>query len=319
MNKSDIVVSVSTITYNHARFLRQCLDGILMQDAPSCVPNGTPRGEWMELHIHDDCSTDGTQDIIREYMEKYPDVIKPIFETENQYSKGGPWGSAVWNFPRAKGKYIALCEGDDYWTDPLKLQKQVDFMEAHPDYSVCFHTFRNHIVQTDEYLEPAPTQLLQANGNPDGMDITLDMYFQKWYTQPMTMMFRTSAFSFEWQKQYKYYRDMHEIYHLLKVGKCRLMNFDGGVRNIHKGGISSMITHEQYSKISLPIDREFYQKNKSDIGPRQNLIDTLDTSIRVYANRDRKKALCLCFERFFVSHKWSRLYHQLRFVIIGKE
>jgi glycosyltransferase involved in cell wall biosynthesis len=75
---------------------------------------------------------DGTEEIIREYEAKYPDIIKPIYEKENQWVKGRK-GSAVFNYPRAKGKYIALCEGDDYWTDPLKLQKQVDFLEANPD------------------------------------------------------------------------------------------------------------------------------------------------------------------------------------------
>ena len=69
----------------------------------------------------------------------YPDIIKPIYEKENQYQQGKPSGSVVWNFPRAQGKYIAMCEGDDYWIDPLKLQKQVDFLDANPEYSMCFH------------------------------------------------------------------------------------------------------------------------------------------------------------------------------------
>ena len=90
-----------------------------------------------EILIHDDASTDGTDDIIREYAQKYPTIIKPIFEKENQYSKGVPI-SATFNYPRAEGKYIALCEGDDYWTDPYKLQKQVDYLEDHPEYVMCF-------------------------------------------------------------------------------------------------------------------------------------------------------------------------------------
>lgn len=69
---------------------------------------------------------DGTQNIIEEYQKKYPDIIKPIYQTENQYSKGVKVGF-VYNYSRAKGEYIAFCEGDDYWTDPYKLQKQIDF------------------------------------------------------------------------------------------------------------------------------------------------------------------------------------------------
>ena len=124
---TSILVSISCITYNHAPYIRQCLDGFLMQQTEFAF----------EVLIHDDCSTDGTTEIIKEYEAKYPDIIKPIYEDENQYQQGKPAGSAVWNFPRAKGKYIAMCEGDDYWVDPLKLQKQVDFMEANPDYSLC--------------------------------------------------------------------------------------------------------------------------------------------------------------------------------------
>ena len=86
----------------------------------------------IEILIHDDASTDGTADIIREYEAQYPDIIKPIYQTENQYSKGINPGFEFL-FPRARGKYIALCEGDDYWTDTLKLQKQVEFLEGNKE------------------------------------------------------------------------------------------------------------------------------------------------------------------------------------------
>lgn len=89
-----------------------------------------------EAIVHDDASTDGSADIIREYATKYPDIIKPILQTENQYSKRD--GSLIRAVnAHVKGKYVAECEGDDYWTDPLKLQKQVDFLEAHPEYSLA--------------------------------------------------------------------------------------------------------------------------------------------------------------------------------------
>ena len=126
---SKPVVSICSITYNHATYIRQCLDGFLMQKT------NFP----FEIIINDDCSTDGTTEIIKEYAAKYPNLIKPIFHDENQYQKGVRGMFAKFVFPKAQGKYIALCEGDDYWIDPLKLQKQVDFMDAHPDYSMCFH------------------------------------------------------------------------------------------------------------------------------------------------------------------------------------
>jgi glycosyltransferase involved in cell wall biosynthesis len=93
--------------------------------------------------------------IIKEYEKKYPKIIFSIYQTENQYSKGIKI-SLTYQLPRARGKYIALCEGDDYWTDPLKLQKQVDFLEANPEYALCFHKVKNLVnneLQEDEVIE----------------------------------------------------------------------------------------------------------------------------------------------------------------------
>ena len=113
------LVSIGCITYNHAPYIRQCLEGFLMQK--TTFP--------FEIIINDDCSTDGTTEIVKEYADKYPDLIIPIFHEENQYQKGVRGIYAKFVYPKVRGKYIALCEGDDYWIDPLKLQKQVDFLE----------------------------------------------------------------------------------------------------------------------------------------------------------------------------------------------
>lgn len=116
MNFDHPLVSISCITYNHAPYIRECLDGFLMQKTAFAY----------EVLIHDDASTDGTEEIIREYEAKYPEKIKPLYEKENQWVKVRR-GSAVFNFPRVRGKYIALCEGDDYYAGPAKLNKQVGF------------------------------------------------------------------------------------------------------------------------------------------------------------------------------------------------
>ena len=128
MNSEIPLVSVICTTYNHGSYVKQALDGFVMQRC------NFP----LEVIVHDDASTDNTATIIREYTAKYP-FIRAILQTENQYSKG----INIWDYlftKEAKGKYIALCEGDDYWTDPDKLQKQVDFMETYEDVSMCFHS-----------------------------------------------------------------------------------------------------------------------------------------------------------------------------------
>ena len=127
------LVSIVCESYNHEPFLRKCLDGFVMQKTDFPI----------EILIHDDASTDKSADIIREYEARYPDLFKPIYQTENQYSKGVHIWATI-QFPRASGKYIALCEGDDFWTDPLKLQKQVDYMESHPSCSLCCHNATLH-------------------------------------------------------------------------------------------------------------------------------------------------------------------------------
>jgi len=100
---SEPLASISCITFNHVKYIRDALNGFLMQKTNFPI----------EILIHDDASTDGTEEIIREYEGKYPEIIKPLYEKENQWGKGRR-GSAIFNFPRTKGKYIAMCEGDDY-------------------------------------------------------------------------------------------------------------------------------------------------------------------------------------------------------------
>lgn len=308
------IVSICCITYNHAPFIRKALDGFLMQEPPTGVSANDP---WYEILIHDDCSTDGTDAIIREYAEQYPDLIFPLYEEVNQYSKDDR-DIDMYNYNRARGKYIAYCEGDDYWTDPFKLQKQVDFMETHLDYSVCFHCYRNFKVKTSEYiLETPPVKLLQSNNYPEGLDIDLDRYFKGWYTQPLTMLFRVSMCDFSIRKAYRYFRDMHEIYYLLRAGKCRLLNFDGSVRNVHDGGVISMISKLHYCELSLPIDREFYWKTLEE-GPKKNYISTLDTCVRVYAKTKRWKAVKCAIIRCIVSKRPKTLIRQFK-IIFSKE
>jgi glycosyltransferase involved in cell wall biosynthesis len=121
-----IKVSVSVVTYNHGKFITKCLDAILNQQT----------NFEFEIILYDDASTDNTKEIILAYMNKYPNMIYPIFQNKNQYSKGVRGMMPRYNFNRCKGKYIAVCEGDDYWIDPNKLQKQVDFLETNTEISI---------------------------------------------------------------------------------------------------------------------------------------------------------------------------------------
>lgn len=120
------LVSIRCITYNQEKYIAQALDGFLMQETD--FP--------FEIIVHDDASKDGTSKIIQEYEKKFPKIIKPIYETENQYSKKDNSLDRI-ILPYLSGKYTAYCEGDDYWTNKNKLQLQIDFLEKNPEYGFC--------------------------------------------------------------------------------------------------------------------------------------------------------------------------------------
>ena len=172
MNIKDnqpLMVTIRCTAYNHEPYIRACLEGFVMQKT----------NFRFEAIVHDDASTDGTAAIIKEYAEKYPDVIKPILERENQYSKG-TLGKIM--DEASKGKYIAFCEGDDYWTDPLKLQKQVDFLESHPDCSLCFH---NAIIHWEDGRAEDAIFSNVENRYYTGIEI-----FQKWIIPTASVLIR---------------------------------------------------------------------------------------------------------------------------------
>src|SRR6185312_7655388 len=119
-----VKVSVFMITYNHENYIRQAIESIVGQVA----------GVRFELVIGEDCSKDNTRAICAEYSVKYPDLVR-LLPSDRNY---GPMGNTVRTLAACTGEYVAMCEGDDYWIDNLKLQKQVDFLDSHPDYSMCF-------------------------------------------------------------------------------------------------------------------------------------------------------------------------------------
>lgn len=147
----NILVSIWCVAYNHELYIRDAIEGFLSQNT-----NFT-----YEIIIHDDASTDRTAEIIREYEQKHPDLIHGIYQTENQFSKNQPSIEWIWKIQvdNCKGKYIAVCEGDDYWIDVKKLQIQVDYLEGHPECIMTGHNvidldYRNHTVTpVNLYLE----------------------------------------------------------------------------------------------------------------------------------------------------------------------
>lgn len=266
-NQGTPIVSISCLVYNHEPFLRQCLDGFVMQqtDFP------------FEVLIHDDASTDGSADIIREYERKYPDIIKPVYETENQWVLGRR-GSAVFNFPRAKGLYFALCEGDDYWTDPLKLQKQVDFLEANPDYSMCFHSAMN----------------LWDDGRQELFSIVEDRIYtaedimSDWMVPTASILFRKDiVFSDFYQNTVLgaklFFGDTPLFLSCARFGKVRGLPDCMSVYRRHEGSISRGFTSESYWQLihyCSQLGDIFELPNLADEAVVRNAVDGFFHSLR---------------------------------------
>ena len=165
-----VMVSVMIITYNHERYIQAALDSILGQQVSFPI----------EIVIGEDCSTDGTRAMLREYNTQYPNLIRLLLRKHN-LGVSHNWESTM---QECKGKYIALLEGDDYWTSPCKLQKQVDFLEAHSDYSMCFHNAR--VV----YENGQPPQASHPMTMHTQSEFTLDDVTRDWSIATAAVMFR---------------------------------------------------------------------------------------------------------------------------------
>lgn len=248
------LVTIRCLVYNHELYLRQCLDGFMMQKTNFSF----------KVIVHDDASTDRSADIIREYAEKYPDIIEPIFETENQYSKKDGSLQRIMN-EHMMGKYVAMCEGDDFWIDPYKLQKQVDFLENHPE---CVYSCHRYII----YNENTKVQYLMPNkyfeNQPDISEFIFDQnypFLQEWVTKTLTCVYRRDAYDVTIVSKYKYYRDVHLVYYLLSKGKGVCHSFIGGVYRKNSGGIFGSQTLINQLKISYTVYTEMYSVTKDHI------------------------------------------------------
>ena len=173
MTEQPILVSVRCTVFNHAPYLKQCLDGFLKQQTEF----------RFEVFVHDDASTDESAQIILDYAREYPDIIIPFIEEKNIYSlKNGSFSRITYSKDYLRGKYIAICEGDDYWTDPLKLQIQVDYLESHPD---CAMVFGNAIEHWEDASFPDRPFAELEGRDYSGVELS-----QRWIVPTATLLFR---------------------------------------------------------------------------------------------------------------------------------
>ena len=218
------IVTVWCLAYNQKDFIRDALEGFVMQK--TTFP--------FEVIVHDDASTDGTTAIVQEYARQYPDIIKPVIETENQWQKGGlKYIIHIMNEKYRNGKYIAFCEGDDYWTAPHKLQQQVDFLESHSEYSMCFHSAKK------KYETKARAWINCENIEDRDYDAT-DI-FVNWTVPTASVMCRREAMEFYANLKHPERIQNYDIFIFLScamIGKLRGMHEQMSVYRIQGEGLT---------------------------------------------------------------------------------
>lgn len=239
--KESPLVSIKCLVYNHGQYLRQCLDGFIMQKTNFAF----------EAIVHDDASTDNSAEIIREYAEKYPDIIKPIYETENQYLKrDGSLGRIMNEAIHPDAKYIAICEGDDYWIDPLKLQKQVDYMENNPHCSLVHTGFKFYYQNENKFLT-----FKQKCSNYD--TLTLEDKVLGGYIQTCTVLYKVcdmvkirenNDFLFS---GYFLMGDFQTWYELLKIGYIHYLPDETSVYRKNDGSATRPESASKYYRFRL--------------------------------------------------------------------
>lgn len=246
------LVTIQCLVYNHEPYLRQCLEGFVMQQ--TSFP--------FEAIVHDDASTDGSAAIICEYAEKYPDIIKPIYETENQYSKHDGSLARIMDAAMHPGsKYVALCEGDDYWTDPLKLQKQVDVLEEHPNCTIVFCKV-NTITRDGK---PMDWTIPSVESKIPVGELTLDdfmreeYYYARWTFHTSTFLFRKNCIELHDQLRKTLYKhfpfsDQPIILSCLLQGKGYYIPESTGCYRVSSGGYFSTIKSEPRKLIKFNED-----------------------------------------------------------------
>ena len=247
------LLSVCLITYNHENFIRQAIEGVLMQKVDF---------DW-ELIIAEDCSTDNTRTIVLEYKEKYPDFIKLILQEKN-VGAAKNWMDLL---SAPKSKYIAYFEGDDYWTDSLKLQKQVDFLEANLEYSMCFHQvgiLRNEKVEKDiisAHVPETTTILDLAKGN---------------YIHTCSVVFRNNLFA-KFPEYFKKAPVGDYFLHLLnaRYGAIKCFEEVMGAYRIHNSSSWSSKTQEEQILLWVPFLRKIKPNFSKEV---QSILDQQITS-----------------------------------------
>lgn len=267
------LVSICCTTYNHQDYIKDTLDGFLMQKVDFPI----------EILIHDDASTDDTVSIIKEYETEHPHLLRLILQDKNQYSHG----IDVWNtylLPAAKGKYLALCEGDDFWTDPLKLKKQASFMEKNHDYGFI-HTDINQLIQNTGVIIKKTNKALNNNCTSlSRRDLFYMLSDASYKIRTATVMFRKNLLYLIPKDDKKFLMgDTPLWFNLSQLTKFKYLDDVTAVYRVLPESASHSLNKKKHSrfKYEMAIMRLYYCK-KYGYEPNKNLINRYNHALIKY-------------------------------------
>lgn len=290
---AEIGVSIICCAYNHGKYIKQCLEGFVNQktDFP------------FEVIIHDDASTDNTAQIIREYEVKYPEIIKPIYETENQYSKhDGSLARSV--VSHVTGKYVAFCEGDDFWIDEQKLQKQFHVMQQHTTCAMCLH----RVTRVNE------------DGTPDGFSFPMtevatgQISSEKFIELVCSHYFQTSSYFVKAKDYQNYYTNRPQFAKLSPVGDEAKLLYYGSLGEVYYFD-EPMSCYRYQSEGSWSSRQQ--KRSKADLLKHYGQMIAMCKAFNLYSNKRYEKAIEQRILR--ISFACEKLAQNYRVVLKRKE
>ncbi len=292
------IVSICCITYNHELYIREAVDSFLMQET----------NFKFEIVIGDDCSTDRTSDILREYSELYPDKIRLLDNSKNL-------GSEI-NFVRTikacKGKYIATCDGDDYWTDKRKIQKLVNYLEHNPNYVFISHSYK--ILKNNTIL----SQMDNVHFSKE-KQISINSYCSPYIIHTSSILFHKSGIDFNTIKKIKCFKDISLFGLLLTRGNGYYIPDEMAIYRLHSTSIWTSVSYEQKIKSNYEslyyLERLFRNKY---IGFSEFTWNTLRGYLNLIKNNRTKKVERLVLKIRILQLFSSRLTLKNKLLLIFK-
>jgi glycosyltransferase involved in cell wall biosynthesis len=266
------MVSVCMITYNHEQYIERAIQGVLQQVADFEI----------ELIISEDSSDDGTRYICSKYAHDYPEKVRLLPKAERK----GMSKNFLDTIEACKSKYIAFCEGDDYWTDPNKLQMQVDFLQKNPSFALSSTRYWSREHTREVLLKDSMDK--HFSNQCEGFVFESDSVIWDWTTKTLTVLLRKEAFEVDILKQYAYFRDTHLMFHVLQNGKGYCHNVFTGVYNIHEAGVWSLLSEERKALAACSVFEELSRLNHTNGVLWSRYLQSLRDYLNIKVDNSRK-------------------------------